>query len=180
MLKAHRLSFETFRRPIPPGLEVCHHCDNPLCINPAHLFPGSHQENMADAAVKDRTIFGVRNPWSKLSPESIAVAIDRYAAGETMRVIANDLGVHNSTLCLAFQGRTWRRVVHAKVTTRRNGPGLGSQNHSAKLNEAAVREIKQLLRDGVVQREIAAKYNIGQVQISKISLGKAWKHVTIS
>ena len=51
--RAHRVSWEEAIGPIPPGRIMCHRCDNPPCINPMHLYPGTHADNAAD---RDRNV----------------------------------------------------------------------------------------------------------------------------
>ncbi len=54
-LRTHRLAWEIVnQRNIPEGMFACHHCDTPLCCNPEHIFIGTHQDNMTDAARKGR------------------------------------------------------------------------------------------------------------------------------
>jgi len=59
--RAHRVAFEHYVRPLLPGEVVCHRCDTPSCINPAHLFVGTLKDNMTDMAAKGRGKFQKRD-----------------------------------------------------------------------------------------------------------------------
>ena len=70
---AHTVAYSVFVGPIPNGMHLRHSCDNPCCINPAHLELGTHADNMKDKSVR-RRIHGEKNPNAKYSDEQRELA----------------------------------------------------------------------------------------------------------
>jgi hypothetical protein len=106
---AHRISYEWHFGPIPDGMHVCHHCDNPPCVNPAHLFLGSHSENMKDMYRKGRHPghAGELNGQAKLSLEKAKQIRCRRAKGETAVELASEYGVAKTTILKVLRGQSW-------------------------------------------------------------------------
>ena len=111
MVYTHRWSYERYRSEIPDGMFVCHHCDNPACVNPLHLFLGTQADNMADRDAKGRQIKGEAHSGAKLT-EADVVAIKRrlQAGGETHKAIATDYGVSQRLISRINTGRQWTHV----------------------------------------------------------------------
>jgi len=128
--RAHRYAWTLVNGPIPEGMLVCHHCDNPPCVNTAHLFLGTPADNMADRDAKGHTATGDRN-GSRLHPErrprgkrmsypqpgetngrakltAEQVAYIRAGAWDRSgRSFAKEFGVHPSTVQRIISGRRW-------------------------------------------------------------------------
>ena len=90
---AHRHMYRLFHGPIPPGIDVCHWCDQRACINPHHLFLGTRAENMADAVRKGRQAKGEMLPHTKLSAADKEDITNRARSGEMYESIARDFGI---------------------------------------------------------------------------------------
>lgn len=114
-VSAHRVSYELLYGEIPEGMEVCHKCDNPCCVNPNHLFVGTRQDNIDDRERKGRNIVfvGEEQGRSKLTKKAVKDARwERAYKGTTYQALADKYGVSKKTMQNAIKGITWKCVPY--------------------------------------------------------------------
>lgn len=109
---AHRIAYELTYGPVPANLYICHHCDNPPCVRPDHLFVGSQADNVADCIDKDRFVSGERNGMAKLTEADVRAIRERYQqGGVTHQQLANELGVTKTLVGLIVRGKVWKNLL---------------------------------------------------------------------
>lgn len=111
---AHRLSYMTFMGPIPAGLFVLHKCDNPSCVNPAHLFVGTPLDNMRDKCNKGR-VKGARrgenHHRAKLASETVISIRAKYDSGQVgARALAKEYGIAYRHAWNIVKRRIWKYI----------------------------------------------------------------------
>lgn len=117
---AHRIS-HVIRTglPIPEGTEICHRCDNRACVNPDHLFEGSHSDNMRDMHAKrrnfhvtkpDRIAKGAIHGGSKLTEEQAIDIIRRCKAGEKQKAVGAIYGIRQGHVTRIVNGQRWAHL----------------------------------------------------------------------
>lgn len=116
---AHRVAYELATGSSVAGAVVCHSCDNPICCNPAHLFVGTHLDNMRDMAMKGRGSKGLsparqprgeRHGHSRLTTEAVRALRRERADGRSWGWIASKYGVTVSSARKAALRQTWAHV----------------------------------------------------------------------
>lgn len=104
-LRAHRVAYEVFVGPIPEGLEIRHRCDNPPCMNPKHLVPGTHGDNVRDMHERGRA----PKPNAVLSQEKVDAIRTCYASGDiTQRALAMEYAVSYQQISRIIRRENWK------------------------------------------------------------------------
>lgn len=112
----HRVAYILTNGPIPDNTYVCHRCDNRACVNPAHLFLGTHSENMQDAAHKGRlstcnSPTGEHASWAKLT-EAEVLEIRRLYASRVMgyKLLAKKFNVSVASIRGIIHRKAWKNI----------------------------------------------------------------------
>jgi hypothetical protein len=123
----HRIAYQLAHGPIGDNLEICHHCDNPPCFNPTHLFAGTTAENMADKFRKGRQAQGNAHGarlhpetrkrgealhTAKLVPQQVTEIRTLYAAGDTsLNQLSKRFGVAKQNIAAIIHRRSWKHLA---------------------------------------------------------------------
>lgn len=131
---APRLAWGIANGRMPPSdMFVCHSCDNPNCVNPAHLWLGTNSDNLRDASTKGRRFLqkhpemgffaqpgnsrfrakGERHGSAKLTESEAAIIKRELAAGVTMAHLGRQFGVSSACILTIQRGRNWKHVQPA-------------------------------------------------------------------
>lgn len=105
----HRLSYTLYKEAIPHKLLVCHTCDNRLCVNPEHLYLGTHVDNNNDTVNRGRNK-PQQGSLQWLAKLTEAQAADIRSDPRKYRLIASDYGVSQPTISRIKNHRTWKHV----------------------------------------------------------------------
>ncbi len=108
---AHRVSWEVFKGPIPDGMNVCHDCDTPACVNPDHLFLGTQADNLADMTRKGRRRggggAGIKNGRAKLTERDV---LDIRLSEETCVALGRRYGVNHVAISRVRRRESWTHI----------------------------------------------------------------------
>ena len=116
---AHRVAYEVAHGPIPPGLFVCHRCDNGKlgCVNPGHLYAGTAWDNSQDAVRlarprRDSGLRGERHGMAKLTRSQVEQIRFMASSGLVASVIAKEFGISRRHASSIITGRHWSDRIH--------------------------------------------------------------------
>lgn len=164
-------------RSIPKELWCLHHCHNPLCCNPAHVYLGTAAQNTRDMMVARR------DAHSTLIPEQVARIRALWRDGMHCNAIAKEFpGVAYTIICNVASAKTYRHLPHEPriVIPKKVVPDSpfkkGSQHPSAKLKEADIPVIRSLY-PAMQMKEIAQWYSVNPTTIEHIIHRRTWRHV---
>ncbi len=113
----HRVSFEIFNGEIPDRMIVCHRCDRRNCINPNHLFLGTHKDNTQDMIKKGRQHVPLgKEHWhfngnKKLCPDDVVKIKRKIKEGFSSVKIASDFNVTTSSISGIKNNKTWKHII---------------------------------------------------------------------
>ena len=174
--RSHRLSWEFYNGDIPNNLHVCHECDNPPCCNPDHLFLGTALENNQDRTNKGRQCKGSNSHFAKTTEITIKqilvdIGNNKY---QNLEQIKKDYNVNSKILRGIFRRELWKHITD--IYSDQELSILKNKVMNRILTSDEIIEIKDRLKNGDRQCDIANDFNVQWQMIYHIKSGKSHKY----
>ena len=172
--RAHRLSWMINRGEIKDNLHVLHHCDNPSCVNPNHLFLGTQQDNMKDMVSKNRQqrVSAEKATGSKLTWKNVNSIRSEYEnGGVSMKDLAIKYGVWRATISSVLRNKSWIDKNYI-VPEEMFGSSLKNDRvYRRKIRNWQVAGILEDYEKSGSSRKTAKKYGVSKTTILKLKKG---------
>lgn len=163
VIGAHVISLVISTGSRPEGAFALHSCDNPPCVNPAHLRWGTPRDNITDAVLRGR-----HRANERITDEQVVEARRRVAAGERPVDVAADLGVSRCTV---------ERYISGRERSSAGGPIIRERPGNRKLTPEQVRELRQRKQLGEPAERLARAFNISPRAARRVASGESYKNV---
>ena len=111
LIPSHRLAYLIFCGSVPPDMCVLHHCDNPPCCNPTHLFLGTDVDNTRDKVQKGRQARGESHPSAKLTAQQVLVIYHRIRRGESVPRLAEEFHLNPHSIRHIGNRKRWAHIL---------------------------------------------------------------------
>lgn len=118
---SHRMAFVMKNGPIPEKMLCCHRCDNPSCVNPDHIFLGSHADNNLDSCLKMRHTHGERHSLAKLKDHQVLEIRELCKQSKWNKHISIMYGVSHQVISHIRNGRSWKHLLAHKSSPSEEG-----------------------------------------------------------
>ena len=177
-LPAHRMSLLLSGQDVPVGENMCvmHQCDNPKCVNPFHLTPGTMLENTQDKVNKGRcnSPKGEKAGTAKLTDDQVVEMRTLYAGGNyTHKQLAKKYNVTYGMVGFIVRGEAWQHVGGPIV--RHGKRGEIKTQYSAKITKSDAEKIRDEHRTlGLTPKQLAEKWNLSYSNMCLILTNKIW------
>lgn len=172
-VQATKVAWELYRGPVPHGMWMLHKCDVKACVNPAHLFLGSHADNVADMVAKGRQSRGERHKGSKVSEDGARAIRAAYADGATQSALAERYGITQIQVSHIIRGISWSHLPGWDRTTR-----VATRSGNFKITATVALAIRERhAAGGVTETALAEEYGVSVACVSLIVHHKTWKHL---
>lgn len=180
-IRVNKFAIELELGVLPDGYGGLHHCDNPACFRPNHLFSGTQRQNMLDMRIKGRAAWrrprprlaADRNHKSKLTWGQVQEIRSAYNSGVSQPRLAIQFGLHQTAISHIIRGTTWKDPSYIRPLLQNRQRAETSWHSRFKWCE--VEEIRRLRSLGVSQYKLAKMFLASTSHIHGIVHGTYWK-----